>query len=308
MVDVIIIGGGPAGLTAALNVKRAGKSCLILEKENIGGQIANSPRVENIPGYESIAGLEFIDKLFEQVSSLGAEFKLEEVLNVTKVNDIIKVKTNYDTHECYSLIIATGVIHRHIGIENEDKFIGKGISYCAVCDGAFYKDDDVVLIGDANTALQYALLLSQYCKHVYLNTLFDKFFADNILVQQLNDHENIIVRHNLSLVKINGDKELSGLTFKDTVTEELVDFNVKGCFIAIGQIPSNEVFQDYITLRKGFIVTDENLMTNVEGIYAVGDCRDKKVRQLVTAFGDASIGALNACSYVDIIKNKKGEK
>ena len=177
MYDIIVIGGGAAGMTAALYSLRSGKSVLLLEKETIGGQIANSPRVENFPSIKEIAGNEFSDNLFDQILSLGAEFELDNVTGIEKVNNTFVVKAEYNTYESKAIILATGLKHRKINIPNEDELIGKGVSYCAVCDGAFYKDEDVCLVGDGNTALQYALLLSNYCKKVYLCTLFDKFFG-----------------------------------------------------------------------------------------------------------------------------------
>ncbi|MEG2159549.1 MAG: FAD-dependent oxidoreductase, partial [Clostridia bacterium] len=179
MFDVIIIGAGPAGLTSALYCLRSGKSTLILEKETIGGQISLSPRVENFPSIKAISGSEFSDRLFEQVTQLGAEFELDRVTNLVKDKDVFEVTTEYSKYEAKSVIIATGVQHRHIGVEGEDELVGKGVSYCAVCDGAFYKGEEVALIGDANSALQYALLLSNYCNRVTVCTLFDSFFATN---------------------------------------------------------------------------------------------------------------------------------
>ena len=191
MIDVIVIGGGPAGMSVALNLLRAGRSVLILEKENFGGQIANSPRVENIPGTKEISGLDFAGNLFEQILDLGAKFELEEVTRVLKHEDYFEVTTNYNTYEARAVVLANGVKHRKMNLPNEEEFIGKGISFCAVCDGAFYKGKDVYLIGDANTALQYALMLSSICSNVYLFTLFDRFFADQILIDRLVQQDNI---------------------------------------------------------------------------------------------------------------------
>ena len=191
MIDVIIIGGGPAGMSVALNLLRAGHSVLILEKENFGGQIANSPRVENIPGTKEISGLDFAGNLFEQILDLGAKFELEEVVRVLKLDDHFEVTTNYHTYEARAVVIANGVKHRKMNLPNEEEFIGKGISFCAVCDGAFYKDKDVYLIGDANTALQYALMLANTCTNVYMFTLFDRFFADQILIDRLIQKDNV---------------------------------------------------------------------------------------------------------------------
>jgi len=298
MKDVIIIGGGPAGMAAALNLRRSGKTVLILEKENFGGQIANSPRVENLPSIKEINGADFSSQFFDQVTELGAEFELEEVLSLSKVNNIFKVKTNYNEYEARSVIIATGVKHRKFNIPNEEELGGKGISYCAVCDGAFYTGEDVCLVGDANTALQYALLLSGYCKHVYLYTLFDKFFADYILQERVKSKENIIVKHNLSLKEIIGKDKLEKLVFTDTKTKIDEELVVKGLFIAIGQVPCNDIFKDLVELNKGFIKVNDKMETKTEGLYAIGDCTDKNMRQVSTAVNDGAIAAFFCNSYL----------
>ena len=299
MTDIIIIGGGPAGMTAALYALRAGKKVLILEKENFGGQIADSPRLENYPSIKEISGLDWASNLYEQISDLGAEFELEDVLNIKKEGNIFKVTTNYGIHESKAVIIANGVRHRQINAKNEDKFLGHGVSYCAICDGAFYKDQEVFLVGDGNTAVQYALLLSNYCTKVHVVTLFDKFFADKIIVDRLLAKENITVRHNFNLVELNGDKELKEITFEDTKTKELTAFKTNALFVAIGQIPDNEKFLPLVELDKGYILTDDEMRTKTPGLFAIGDTRKKTVRQLVTALNDASIAALNAVDLMD---------
>ncbi|MFA5283014.1 MAG: FAD-dependent oxidoreductase [Bacilli bacterium] len=299
MTDIIIIGGGPSGMSAALYALRAGKSVLILEKENFGGQIANSPRVENYPSIKEISGIEFSNNLFEQILALGAKFELEEVERIEKNADIFVVKTNYDQHSAKSVIIANGVKHRHVGIAREEELAGKGISYCAVCDGAFYKNEDVILIGDANTALQYALLLSNYCRKVFVATLFDRFFADNILVERLKNKSNIEYRHNLSMKEFLGIDEITGAIFIDTKTREEIKYNAKAIFIAIGQIPDNDKYSNLVDLEKGYIVTNNKMETKTAGLFAIGDTRKKDVRQLVTATSDGAIGALSAIRYLN---------
>jgi len=294
MYDIIVVGGGPAGMTAALYSLRDGKKTIILEKENFGGQISISPRLENYPSIKSISGMEFSNNLFEQITDLGVEFGLEDAEKITKENDIFTVKTDYNEYQSKVVIIATGVEHRHIGVAREDEFIGNGVSYCATCDGPFYKGEDVVVIGDANSALQYAVLLSSYCPTVKICTLFDKWFADKYLVDQMLKKENISFEHNLSLVSFDGTKTLEGLTFKNTKNNELVKIKCKGCFIAIGQIPKNERFANLVDLDKGFIITDDNMETRTKGLFAIGDCRKKDVKQVVTAINDGAIAAVNA--------------
>ena len=297
--DVIIIGGGPAGMTAAIYALRGGKSVLIIEKNNFGGQIANSPRVENIPGTKAISGLDFSSNLFDQINDLGVDFELEDVEGVTKENDIFTVKTNYGEHQARSVIIATGVEHRHTGVAREEELTGKGISYCAVCDGAFYKGEEVVLIGDANTAMQYVLLLSNYCKKVTVVALFDHLFADQILIDQVNSKENVEVFFNKSLQEFKGEDELTGLRFVDTKTNEEFNIDCKACFIAIGQVPNNKKYENLVELdSRGFIIVNESMETKTPGLYAAGDCCKKDVRQLATAFNDGAIAATKAIQYL----------
>ena len=300
MYDIIIIGGGAAGMTAALYSLRSGKSVLLIERETIGGQISKSPRVENFPSIKEISGTEFSDKLFDQIMDLGCEFELDNVLKLEKENNTFKVYGEYNNYQSKAVIIATGLEHRKINVEPEDELIGKGVSYCAVCDGAFYKDEDVCLIGDANTALQYSLLLSNYCKKVYVCTLFDKFFADDILVSRLRKRENVEIYHNLLLKEFKYSDELEGVVFENTQDLTKKEFTVKACFIAIGQIPNNDIFSNLVELDKnGYILVDGDLQTKTEGLFVAGDCRQKKVRQLTTAVSDGAMASVGAVSYID---------
>lgn len=307
--DIVIIGAGAAGMTAALYSLRAGKTVTIFECEGIGGQIATSPRVENFPTIKEISGSELADRLFDQISDLGVNFEFGNVSNIEKqtYNNKEIFKLTYDETNyiyAYAVIIATGAKHRKINVEGEDELVGKGVSYCAVCDGAFYNNEDVCLIGDANTALQYANLLSNNCHKVYLFTLFDRFFGEKKLIDLIQSKENIEIKHNLSLQNFIYDSELEGLVFQDTQTKKNIQINVKACFIAIGQIPNNEKFKDIVGLDKnGYIITNEDCQTKMEGLYAIGDCRSKKIRQLTTAVNDGTIASINACNYIDKIKN-----
>ena len=299
--DVIIVGGGPASLSAALYLLRAGRSVLLLEKENFGGQISQSPRFENFPGVKAISGMEWSDSFFEQVTSLGAQFDLAEVLSVEKTAEGFAVHTNYGEKTSKAVILATGVKHRKLGIPGEEKLLGHGVSYCATCDGAFFAGKKVAVIGDANSALQYTYLLSKVCSHVDLITLFDRFFADEILVKGLDKLTNLSVYHNFSATSFEGEEELSSIVFEDTKTKEKKVFQEDGVFVAIGQVPDNDRFANLVELKKGYIVTDESMATKTPGVFAAGDCRDKKVRQVITATNDGAIAAVSASRYLDLL-------
>ena len=297
--DVIVVGGGPAGMTSALYTLRAGKSVLVLEKEGFGGQIATSPKLENYPTIESISGSEWSDRLFEQITSLGAAFELENVLSVTKENNLFKIKTDYNEYEAKAVIIANGVKPRKMGLPNEEELTGKGISYCAVCDGPFYKGKEIYLVGDANTALQYALLLSSYCPKIHMLTLFDKLFGDKILIDRVLQTENIDIRHNLNMIKINGVDSLESVEFQDTISKEIVKYETDNLFIAIGQVPQNEFLKDLLELDHGFIVTNEVMETSVPGLFAAGDTRKKENKQVITACSDGATASMMAVKYIN---------
>ncbi len=293
--DTIIIGSGPAGMTAAIYLKRADKSVLILERESCGGQIAMAPCVENYPSIESISGSELADRMMSQVLNLGVDFELEEALEITKEDKIFHVRTDYNSYDSFSVIIATGAHHKKIGIPDEDKWIGKGLSYCVSCDGAFYKGMEVAVIGDANSALQYAIELSSYCPKVHLCTLFDKFFGDKVLVDRVLNKDNIEIYHNILLKDINGDGRVNELVFVNTATNLEFKLQVPGVFIAIGQDPDNEIIKDLADISKaGYAITDESMATKTEGLFVAGDCRNKNVRQCTTAIADGAIAA-TAC-------------
>lgn len=300
MKDIIVIGAGTAGMTAALYSLRNGKTVLILESEAIGGQIASSPRVENFPSIKQISGSEFSDNLFEQISDLGVEFELDKVLKVEKNVNYFTVTGEYNTYEAKAVIIATGVKHKKIHLPMEDELVGKGVSYCAVCDGPFYSGKDVALIGDGNTALQYSLLLANYCNKIYVCTLFDKFFGDLTLVKRLKEKENITVIPNVALKEFKYDDELTGLVFKSMTEEKNIELNVSGVFIAIGQMPDNSSFSNLVDLDKdGYIMANDNMETKTKGLFVCGDCRSKKIRQLTTAVADGAIASISAVNYID---------
>jgi len=299
MHDIIIIGGGPSGMTAALYALRANKSVLILERENFGGQIANSPKVENYPTIKEISGSDLTDRMVSQIMDMGAEFELESVQKIEKKGDIFEVTTDYGTHQGRAIIIANGVKHRTLGLPKEEELIGKGVYYCAVCDGPMYKGKEVYLIGDANTALQYAVLLSGYCTKVHMFCLFDHFFGDPILQDRVRARENVEVSFNMNLVEYKGEDHLSGLVFENTQTHEKREFKTDNVFVSVGQIPDNERFKDIVELDKGFIVTDEDMNTKTPGVFACGDTRKKAIKQVVTACNDGAIAAMSAVKYLN---------
>ncbi len=304
MYDIIVVGGGAAGMTAALYALRNGKKVLVLESESLGGQIANSPRLENYPSILEISGEQFADNLFNQITEHGADLEIEKVVGVEKKEDkTFVVKTEYNEYQAKSVIIAAGVKHKHLRTRSDrDDLVGKGVYYCAICDGAFYKDREVALIGDANTALQYALLLSGYCKKVYIYTLFDKFFGDKSLVNAMFKKDNIEWRPNTSVVDYVGENELTAIVYKDKDGVERTH-EIPAVFVAIGQIPDNSAFSNLVDIdANGYIISDETCKTKTEGVYVAGDCRTKAVRQVVTAVADGGVAATNACMYLESLE------
>ena len=302
MYDLIIVGAGAAGMTAALYALRNGKTVLVLESESLGGQIATSPRLENFPSIKEISGEAFADNLFEQITDLGAETEIEKVEKIEKENGVFKVKTEYNEYEGKSVVIASGVKHKHLKTDRED-LVGKGVYYCAICDGAFYKGKEVAVIGDGNTALQYALLLAGYCKKVYVYTLFDKFFGDVRLVNALKAKENIEVRPNTSVIGFEGENELTAILYKDK-DGNVNKHEIPAVFVAIGQIPDNKKFENLVDLDKdGYIIADESCKTKTEGLFVAGDCRTKAVRQVATAVADGAVAATNASVYLESLNN-----
>ena len=303
MYDIIIIGGGPAGLTAALYALRAGKSVLVIEKSTFGGQTTWSPKVENFPTIPSISGAELGDRLTSQVLEQGAELELDEVVAVELDGDIKRVKTDFGgTFEAKALIIAAGARPRTLGIPGEDALMGAGVCFCAVCDGAFYKDRPVAVNGGGNSALQDAMLLSDTCSKVYLIHRRDTFRGEARLVEALRARENVEFVLNSSITALIGQDELSGIIVTNEKGESR-EISVDGLFVAIGHAPDNGVFSELIDLDKGgYADSDESCTTKTPGVFVAGDCRKKSVRQLTTAAADGSCAALAACRYVDALE------
>ena len=301
MHDIIIVGGGPAGLTAAIYGLRAGKSVLVIEKNGFGGQIAYSPKVENIPGTLQISGAEFADHLTEQVMALGADVELENVIAV-EPGDVFTVRTEEGSaFEGKSVILALGVKHRTLGLAGEEELIGSGISFCAVCDGAFYAGQNVAMIGGGNSALQEALLLSEVCKSVTIVQNLAFFTGEQKLADALSQKDNVNVLFSTVVsgyVTENG--KLTGLKLHNDATGEDSAISVDGAFLAVGLMPENEPFAHLETLNDwGYFDTDESCTTRTPGIFVAGDCRGKRIRQVVTASADGAIAAMAACRYLE---------
>ena len=302
MHDIIIIGGGPAGLTAAVYALRAGKSVLVIEKNGFGGQIAYSPKVENIPGTIQISGTQFAEQLIEQVLNLGADVELETVTKVEKTGDTFAVTTEEgSTYEGGAVILAVGVKHRMLGLAGEDELVGNGISFCAVCDGAFYAGQNVAMIGGGNSALQEALLLSEVCSHVTVVQNLADFTGEKKLADALLEKENVTAIFNTVVCAyIQKDGQLAGLKLHNDATGEDSQINVDGAFLAVGLVPENQAFAQLGQLNDwGYFDSGEDCCTKTPGVFVAGDCRSKRIRQVVTASADGAIAAMAACRYLD---------
>ncbi len=299
MKDIIIIGAGPAGITAAIYGLRAGCSVLLFEQQSYGGQIVNTPDIENYPGLKHVSGFEYATTLYEQAVGFGAEIEYEKVLSVEDKGDHKTVTTDGGSYEAKTVIIATGAKNRHMGLDREEELIGKGISYCATCDGAFFRNKDVAVYGGGNTALSDALFLSNYCSTVYIIHRRDKFRGSDADTAKVMEKENIKFVLDSTVEKLNGDNVLSSVTVKNKKTGELTDINVSALFVAIGQEPDNGSFENVVSLdEKGYIASPESCTTKTPGIFTAGDCRVKEVRQLTTAVSDGAVAALAAVSYI----------
>lgn len=304
MADIIVIGGGPAGMTAALYGLRNGKSVLILEKHGFGGQITYSPKVENWPGTAQMSGNEFADALLEQVMAQGAEVDLAEVLRVEDRGSTKAVYTDDGkVHEAKALIIATGVKHRMLGLPGENELVGEGISFCAVCDGDFYSGKTVCVAGGGNSALQEAILLSGKCAKVIMLQDLPDFTGEKKLQEILFSRSNVEKRTGVKITALETDSgELRGVTVEPREGGAGETVACDGLFVAIGLIPENDAFSDLAALNSyGYFDSDEQCTTKTPGVFVAGDCRSKNVRQLTTAAGDGATAALAACRYIDAL-------
>ncbi len=299
MYDIIIVGAGTAGLSAAIYAMRAGKSVLVLEGTAYGGQIINTPEIENYPAIKHTSGFEFATGLYEQAKEHGAEVKYEKVLGIETAGDEHIVVSSKEKYPCKAVIIATGTINKKLGLPHEDEWLGAGISYCATCDGAFYKGKDVAVNGGGSTALEDAIFLSGYCNKVYLVHRRDEFRGEHTLVEELKSKENVEFVLNSNVVALEGNKALEAILVEDKNTGDKRRIPVSGLFLAIGRKPGNEAFAETVLLDDyGYIVAGEDCKTNIPGVFVAGDCRTKTVRQLATAAADGAVAALAACQYI----------
>lgn len=312
MYDIIIVGAGTAGLTAAIYAARAGKRVLLIESRMYGGQIVNTPQIENYPGILKVSGAAFAQNLYEQAVSLGAAYQDGLVISIKDGAHGIKSVTvqtagkhgKTEVYPAKSVIIAAGTVKRKLGAAGEEEFAGKGVSYCATCDGAFFKEKSVAVAGGGNTALTDTLFLAQYCSHVYLVHRRENFRGEQSILELLKDKRNVQFILNSSIVKLLGKESIEAVLIHDNVAQKDFMLPVAGVFVAVGQEASNDSFQDIVDLDKsGYIEAGEDCHTSTSGIFAAGDCRTKKVRQLTTAAADGAVAALEAVLYVNHLKD-----
>lgn len=299
MYDLLIVGAGPAGLTAAIYARRAGRSVLILEKGGLGGQMTFSPKIENYPGYPVLSGMELADKMAEQALALGAEVEIDTVLSAEDRGDYKLLHGEFADYEGKTLILSTGAKHRLLGVHGEAELIGSGISFCAVCDGAFFEDKEVLVIGGGNSALQEAVLLSKTCKKVTVIQNLPVLTGERRLQESLfqNDRIEFIYSATVSSFQRKGDRICTTLTVNGQPAELFSD----GVFVAIGLSPDNKPFEQLVSLQNGYIQASEDCLTKTPGVFAAGDCRTKNIRQITTATGDGAVAALAACRFLDAL-------
>ncbi|MBR6413023.1 MAG: thioredoxin-disulfide reductase [Oscillospiraceae bacterium] len=299
-VDIIVVGAGPAGLTAAIYARRASKSVLVLEAKAWGGQIINTPDVENYPVIAHISGVDFANDLYRQATALGAEVRLEKVVSVQTQGDCKLVQTTKDEYRAGAVILATGSENRKLGVEREQALTGRGVSYCATCDGNFFRKRDVAVVGGGNTALEDALYLAEIVNKVYLIHRRDSFRGEESTVARLREKENVEFVYNANVTALLGEKRLTGVEVTDKLTGAKRTLAIDGLFVAVGRIPENESFRALIDVDEaGYAVAGENCHTRVPGVFVAGDNRTKEVRQLVTAAADGAVAATEAVKYLN---------
>ena len=299
MVDIIIIGAGPAGMTAAIYARRASKTVLVLEAMSYGGQIINTPDIENYPVAAHISGFDFATKVYEQAKALGAEFKFEKAVEIRDNGDTKTVVTAKNAYEAKAVIIATGSENRKLGVEGEDKLVGRGVSYCATCDGAFFRNKKVAVVGGGNTALEDALYLADIAETVYLIHRRDQFRGEDSTVEKLRQRANVQFVYNSQVTRLNADKRLQSIEVTDK-QGNVTTLEVSGLFVAVGRIPENQNFASVVELDgAGYALAAENCRTKTPGVFVAGDNRVKEVRQLVTATADGAVAATEAIKFIN---------
>ena len=303
MHDIVIVGAGPAGLTAAIYGRRAGKSVLVIEKETFGGQITHSPKVENYPGFRVLSGMELGDKLVEQAMDLGAEIEMDTVTDIRAEGDVRIVVGEMAEYPAKAVILAAGSHHRTLGLAGEEALVGHGISYCAICDGAFHAGEDVAIVGGGNSALQEAVMLSEICKSVTVIQNLDRLTGEGRLIEDVTSRANVKVIYSTLVTALEGKDKLTAVTLKNAVSGEEGRLAVDAVFVAIGQVPENEPFRAVAALdERGYLASGEDCLTATAGVYAAGDCRQKAIRPVTTATADGAVAALAACRYIDGLK------
>lgn len=302
--DLIIVGGGPAGLTASIYALRAGMKVLLVERMMPGGQVAQTTKIENYPGFESIDGLELSMKMHAQAEKLGLEIEYADVLEYELNNEIKKIRTYSNVFEAKSLILALGASAKQLNVANEKKFIGRGLSYCATCDGSFFKDKIVAIVGGGNTSLEDCIYLSGIAKKVYLIHRRDTFRGEQANVANFTkilnqENSNVSQILNSTIIELIGENKLEGIILENKVNGEKTKLNLDGLFVAIGRKPDTELLKDIIKLNSnGYIITDEKMRTSIQGVFAAGDVREKSLRQIVTACSDGAIAAISAFEFI----------
>ena len=300
MYDIIVIGAGPAGMTAAIYARRASKTVLVLEAVTYGGQIINTPDIENYPVTAHISGFDFSTKVYEQAKDLGAEFVFEKAVEIRDENGVKTVVTPKNAYEAKAVILATGSENRKLGLENEDALVGRGVSYCATCDGNFFRKKTVAVVGGGNTALEDALYLADLCEKVYLIHRRDSFRGEETNAERLRERENVEFVYNSNVTRLIAEKRLKAIEVTNRLDSSVRTIELNGLFIAVGRVPENQNFGSLVKLdESGYVVAGEDCHTNYEGIFVAGDTRTKALRQLVTATADGAMAATEAVKYIN---------
>ena len=304
MYDIIIIGAGPSGMTAAIYGRIAKKNILVIEKSSYGGQILKTNTVKNFPGFDEISGFDFSNKLYNQMMNYKPDYIIDEVVQINNKDNYKEIITKKGAYKSKCVLIATGATNRKLGLGREDALIGKGISYCAVCDGMFFRNKTVAITGGGNQAIDEALYLSDLVKTLYVIYRRDNFKFESINLENLKKKDNVIFKFNSEIIDLYGDEKLNGIKIKAKDNEEII--NLDGLFIAIGHIPVSSMCNNLInTDKNGYIIADETCKTNIDGIFACGDVRVKNLRQLTTACGDGSIAMIEAIKYLNSLDKSK---